>query len=560
MRLPGKLHFHFPISYLPYNTNKMSAPESVLYQPHLKQLPNYILPFDRDNLLINSGHGVVNGVTAVTIPDAINTGGNVRQPTVTPVPTINTTRTSTTPYPIPARAPPTAVSAPVSINGPTPARHTGPARPTAGHAPRHGNRPSSIAYKIRRISTLRRYCVPVTTVLLVLSSVVVIAILIKVVLDNYYYFCVKSFKFIPLNKWCDGQADCSGNEDEMRCVQKIDFGNLSTVRFTDSGSIVQLFSPQGLWSYICYDGFDANKAKAVCAQIGYSSDPSFSSVSAAGLNGLFSTVQVTAAGIQIIPVSGSACASGNVVSLRCIACGINDREKRIIGGYDSSIDRSPWQVSVQNMGQHVCGGSIIAPRIILTAAHCFQRSQQQVDRWRVEAGHSSLTYTFASPAEKIYVHAQYNLDLHPYDIAIIKLKYDLVFSETIQPVCLPGFDNNLPNGSPLLVTGWGYTSEDGGKSASSLQEVSVNLISSDTCNSQYNGQILDSMICAGRVSGGADACKGDSGGPLVFLKVYWEQVGVVSWGYGCGRPGSYGVYTRTVSYVPWIYGVMRVDQ
>ncbi|KAM9299347.1 transmembrane protease serine 4, partial [Gastrophryne carolinensis] len=430
-------------------------------------------------------------------------------------------------------------------------------------------RPNAIGYKIRRISPLRRYCVPITTVLLVLSSVVVIAILIKVVLDNYYYFCIKSFKFIPLDKWCDGQADCSGNEDELRCVQKIDFGNLSTgkycmlwggnnsMRFTDSGSVLQLLSSQGVWSYICYDGFDATKAKAVCGQVGYSGSPSFSSVSTTGLNGQFSNVLVTNGGIQTTPIGGT-CASGSVVSLRCITCGANHRKERIIGGHDTSIDRSPWQVSVQYMGQHVCGGSIIAPRIILTAAHCFQRSQQQVDRWRVEAGHSSLTYTFGSQVEKIYVHGLYNLALKPYDIAIIKLKYDLGFSEAIQPVCLPGFDNNLPDGSPLLVTGWGYTVEGGGTSASTLQEVSVNLISSDTCNYEYSGQILNTMICAGRLSGGADACQGDSGGPLVSLGDYWEQVGIVSWGDGCGRLGKVGVYTRVVPYVPWVYGVMKV--
>ncbi|XP_073513158.1 transmembrane protease serine 4 [Phyllobates terribilis] len=464
--------------------------------------------------------------------------------------------------PGPARNPAPA-SRPSGPAQPTASRPAGPTRtpgPVRG-TPRPNTRPGAnpLVYKIRRVSALRRYCVPVTTVVLILASLAVIGILIKVVLDNYYFFCTKSFKFIPLDKWCDGTQDCSGNEDELRCVQRVDYSNNSIVRLTESGSIAQIYG-YGRWNYICSDGFDAARAKAVCAELGYSSNPTFTSVTRSDINGPFSTIRPGSNGIEVIPVTGT-CSSGSVVSISCITCGVNHDKQRIIGGQDSSIDHSPWQVSLQYMGQHSCGGSILTPRIILSAAHCFPRTEQQVDRWRVQAGLSTLTCIFASQVDKIYIPTSYNLDLKPYDIAILKLKSDLTFSDSIQAICLPGFDSSLPDNAPLSVTGWGHTVEGGATLASTLQKVSINLISRSVCNQEYYGQVLDSMICAGRLSGGLDTCQGDSGGPLVYLSesLHWEQVAIVSWGDGCGRPGKVGVYTNVPSFLSWIYGIMKAE-
>ncbi|XP_068096975.1 transmembrane protease serine 4 [Hyperolius riggenbachi] len=484
-------------------------------------------------------------------------GGNVRKPVRASAPPANPKKTPDTQFPRPVSSPAVVTKPPVTRTaGPT--RTPGPVRGTP--RPNARPRPNAVVYKARRISTLRRYCVPVTTVFLVLASLVVIAILIKVVLDNYYFFCPKSFKFIPLEKWCDGQSDCSNNEDEQSCVQGIDFSNRTIIRFTDAQSILELWTSLGSWSYVCSDGFDASRAKAVCGQIGFSSNPTFSSVSAAGLNGVFSSMIVNSGQVQAIPLTGT-CPSGSVVSLTCITCGTNHKKERIVGGHDSSIESTPWQVSLQYSGTHTCGGSVLTSRYIMTAAHCFQKGERQVDKWRVEAGHETLTYLFSAKVDKIYVHSKYVLDQKPYDIGIMRLKSDLGFSATVLPVCLPGFDNSLANNAPLVVTGWGHTVEGGANLAPTLQEVNINLISNDICNPEYFGQITDTMMCAGRLSGGADTCQGDSGGPMVSLGTnsHWQQVGIVSWGDGCGRAGKPGVYTKVSSYVSWIYGAMKAD-
>ncbi|XP_040181392.1 transmembrane protease serine 4 isoform X2 [Rana temporaria] len=552
---------------------------------------------------MNPAEEEVNSASPLNTAGTTEATGNIRQPARISQPAANPARTTNTTTPGPNRVPPEPASVPAAANRPPaprpagPPRNPGPVRgppgpgrgppgpgrgppgpvrgppgpvrgppgpgrgppgPVRGH-PRPGARPPHVLYKPAKISTLRRYCVPVTTAALVVASLVVIAILIKVVLDNYYFFCLKSFKFIPLDKWCDGKEDCANGEDELQCVQRVDFSNTTIVRLTND-SILQILTASGSWSYVCSDGFDANSAKSVCAEIGFSSKPTFSSVSAATLNGPFGNFLLSGGGIQAIPLSG-ACTSGSVISLKCIDCGVNHKKERIVGGQDTTIENSPWQCSLQYMGQHSCGCSIITPQIILTAAHCFPRGQQQTERWRVECGHARLSFLFSAQVAKIFVPTSYNLDHKPNDIALIKLKSDLSLSATVQPVCLPGFDDNLKEGTPSTVTGWGHTVEGGSTLASTLQGVTIFLISNELCNREYFGQILPTMICAGQTGGGKDTCQGDSGGPLVSLgpNSLWQQNGIVSWGDGCARAGKPGVYTKVAPFLSWITSIMKKE-
>uniref|UniRef100_A0A8C5R9T3 Uncharacterized protein n=1 Tax=Leptobrachium leishanense TaxID=445787 RepID=A0A8C5R9T3_9ANUR len=464
-------------------------------------------------------------------------------------------------------SPNTRVGAPNRTPGPVNGTPR-PAGPTRTPGPVRGiPRPTSTGapvgiYKRRRISTLRRYCVPITTTVLVIASIVVIAILIKVVLDNYYFFCLKSFKFIPLDKWCDGTEDCASGEDESRCVQRFAANASSIVRFSEQSALLIFMRSTNTWNWVCSDKWDSTRARAVCAQIGFSGDPVSSYVS---LNDLanpstrtFSDVQVLSNNdIEAIPVSSGSCPSGKIVSLRCIVCGSSHKQERIIGGSDSPIENWPWQASLQYMGQHVCGASFLNSYWLLTAAHCF-KGQQPLDRWRIQYGIAKLTFVFGSQVDRIFIHGQYAYDVKPNDIALIKLKNAAQFSASAQPICLPPFDLNLLPSAVLWVTGWGNTQE-GGQLASVLQQVSIGFITSDVCNREYYGQILPTMLCAGREAGGADTCQGDSGGPLVSYPASsrWEQVGIVSFGDGCGRPGKVGVYTKVSMFLDWIYAVLK---
>lgn len=92
-----------------------------------------------------------------------------------------------------------------------------------------------------------------------------------------------------------------------------------------------------------------------------------------------------------------------------------------------------------------------------------------------------------------------------------------------------------------------------------LQKVTVPVWSNAQCRSKYGphapGGILESMICAGQDS--RDSCNGDSGGPLMVNEGHWVQIGVVSWGIGCGKGQYPGVYTRVTSFLPWIFKNMQ---
>jgi len=122
------------------------------------------------------------------------------------------------------------------------------------------------------------------------------------------------------------------------------------------------------------------------------------------------------------------------------------------------------------------------------------------------------------------------------------------------PACLPDIGEHPRPGTRCWTAGWGYT--DKGKVADQLQEVDLKIISDRECKTTENSAFLVSgaMFCAGTFDGGKDACQGDSGGPLICADPGRQPVlsGVTSWGIGCGKANSPGVWTKVSNYIPWI--------
>lgn len=221
---------------------------------------------------------------------------------------------------------------------------------------------------------------------------------------------------------------------------------------------------------------------------------------------------------------------------------------RIVGGENTTIEEFPWQVSMEFMGSHRCGGSIIASNKIVTAAHCVRGVILKYLQVRVGATHVGKDGQLVG-VMKIIEHEDYNIPSLNNDIALLFLDKDLIFDDTHQPIPLPIHGRNVPAGSIALVTGWGAL-EQGGPSPSQLQYVAVPIVEDGLCEVAVRGVIPQTMICAGRyVEGGADSCQGDSGGPLVVSGVLQ---GVVSWGYGCAQEKLPGVYTRVSNFRNWI--------
>ncbi|KAF7229518.1 transmembrane protease serine 9-like [Nothobranchius furzeri] len=263
--------------------------------------------------------------------------------------------------------------------------------------------------------------------------------------------------------------------------------------------------------------------------------------------------------LSVFPASSlSVCTCSDVAGVRCFPPE-QEAETRIIGGQEAWAHSWPWQVSLQFSSMSACGGAIIGPLWVISAAHCFIR-YNTVSLWKVLAGKHDLDKP-QEPEEqlvdvtRIISHHQYDTRTKESDVALVKLDRPLVFNQFVRPIDL--WMTPLPDLMRCTITGWGSTRENGPR-INRLQEVNVSILSSVDCNEYYGGRVRASMFCAGKDEGGADACQGDSGGPLsCFTGTRHELAGLVSWGVGCGRAKRPGVYTKVQEHVEWISGIMN---
>nr|XP_020662953.1 prostasin isoform X1 [Pogona vitticeps] len=265
-------------------------------------------------------------------------------------------------------------------------------------------------------------------------------------------------------------------------------------------------------------------------------------------------------------LSCSHCAVVGEASTReTVLCGVPSMG-RIVGGTDAQSGQWPWQVNLNFDGHHVCGGTLITPQWLVTAAHCFP-PVNPIDRYEVTLG----AFQLKNPTPDIVVKQVVQVIKHPEftddegskgDIALVKLKESVPYTRTIRPVCLPASSVSFPKGMKCTVTGWGNVlTSTSLPSPMTLQQLEVPIIGMDTCKCLYNRNpdpedphiLHDDMLCAGFAEGKKDACQGDSGGPLSCrVGNAWVLAGVVSWGDACGAPNRPGVYIRTSAYSDWI--------
>ena len=272
--------------------------------------------------------------------------------------------------------------------------------------------------------------------------------------------------------------------------------------------------------------------------------------------------------------------------------GAQDRETRVVGGSGTTIEEWPWQVALLNAGsgsafdRQRCGGSLVAPTIVITAAHCVYNFNNPLDctpldgfdlpasDFEVVTGRTTLSSTQGQelPVAEIYyfdgsgpsgaavAEAQstgdgqglYECESNRWDVVFLQLGGA---STTGSPIKLAGPDE-APTWAPgrtAFITGWGDTEQDAGTGSDTLQEAQIHIIPDSFCAepSAYgpgSGFTFDpqTMVCAGEEAGGRDTCQGDSGGPLVvpIEEGGFRLVGDTSFGEGCAQPNKPGVYGR----------------
>ncbi|XP_048150461.1 transmembrane protease serine 7 isoform X3 [Corvus hawaiiensis] len=212
-------------------------------------------------------------------------------------------------------------------------------------------------------------------------------------------------------------------------------------------------------------------------------------------------------------------------SCSCGSSKISNLISRIVGGSNTEEGEWPWQVSLHFGGAAYCGASVISKEWLVSAAHCFQGSKLADPRaWRAHLGMQMQGRAkFVSAVRRVIVHEYYNSQNYDYDIALLQLStpWPDTMSHLIQPICLPPSSHKARSGDKCWITGWGQKQEADDEGSAVLQKA-----------------------------------EGDSGGPLSCQSNgdgKWFLTGIVSWGYGCGRPNFPGVYTRVSNFAPWIH-------
>ncbi|KAK3595678.1 hypothetical protein CHS0354_026895 [Potamilus streckersoni] len=364
---------------------------------------------------------------------------------------------------------------------------------------------------------------------------------------------------IPASQRCDGTPQCGDKSDEYGCV--IVTNNRSQI----------FHSHLSAYLPVCFNNTSIVLANILCSLSGQGSSTYYQSTTYGKGTVLTAHSNATTSLVPGYTMSIEPCFH---LLLHCasIECGTtlfdDNKLPKILHGRDAVLGQLPWQIALYKNGFFACGGSIIHPNWVLTAAHCTKDLKPYSGRvGEVEVGSVSSEGYRGNlySSSRTHIHPFHNRD-DDNDISLLYFSQPIVYSDYVRPICIASKRTteeilNTGFSAECYISGWGANQDFMNRElwSGKLQMVRVQLYQKEECDQMYYNAYKmypqNITVCVDNQNFGSPSCSGDSGSPLICRNKYgrFEVLGMLSWGYGsCFKDGYPDIYQLAYPHADWI--------